>query len=243
MSYKNLYYYCKLSTAIEKILPQMSLRISPLENTNDPRENKDLVFSTISNINDNNLKIDNTFVNKLIKEDCKVLCFSLSSGKYTAGYSYSAMWAHYAENHTGICLEIDKDIFIEENKNIIQTDFFQKICYFDYETEKIIHPTVDYTKINDNADYIKKEFRFDNAKHIYFTKSKEWENENEFRLIHLSEEKNDEFCKIEKSLKNIYLGIKFNDFYLPSIKNLLFEPDVKIIKMKYKDVKLLPDYS
>jgi hypothetical protein len=40
-----LYHYCKLSTALEYILPSMQLRLSPLIHTNDPRENKDLVFA------------------------------------------------------------------------------------------------------------------------------------------------------------------------------------------------------
>ena len=27
------------------------------------------------------------------------------------------MWAHYTENHEGICLELDEEVFLNENAN------------------------------------------------------------------------------------------------------------------------------
>jgi hypothetical protein len=43
-----LYHYCKLETAIENILPAKQLLLGPLENTNDPKENRTFQFASIS---------------------------------------------------------------------------------------------------------------------------------------------------------------------------------------------------
>lgn len=237
-----IFYYCKLSTAIEKILPKKEIRLSPLLNTNDPRENQDLIFCLTQNAETKNeLKYDEFIkkVNGNLRNECKVICFSLNSGNYTAGNSYSTMWAHYGDNHTGICLELDYKKFIEENKKYIVKKYFRKIKYFDFEKDKNEHPRIDICDINTKKieNHIRKVCLTTHLKHVFFTKNKEWNYENELRLIYFSKKQKEEFCKIKKSLVKIHLGIKFNDIYLPAISKLI-NSNTLINKMVYKDVKL-----
>jgi hypothetical protein len=95
---------------------------------------------------------------------CKVLCFSEDDPNYF-GYESSRMWTSYGGNHKGICLEFDKNEFINEN-----------------------NPS-------------------------------------------------DEFCSIKKSLKNIYLGIDFEDENLQAIISLY--PYADIYKLKFHETRMV----
>jgi hypothetical protein len=234
-----IYYYCRLSTAIEKILPNKELLLNFIKNTNDPREYKDFVFAARYFPTDTiNFDENSKRVSHLLRNDCKVLCFS-SDYKHFWGHSYSRMWSHYGDNHEGLCLELDKSEFIEENKDKIASKMFRNIKYYEFDIKKQIkHKPIDYTQIkNGNLDhYIKSKFRNKYSVHIYFTKNKEWESEREIRLIYFSNNLENEYCTIKRSLKNIHLGVKFNDGYLPSIIKLA--PDTEIFRMDYRDVGL-----
>lgn len=234
-----IYHYCKLSTAIELILPKFKLLLNNIKNTNDPREYKEFVFAQrYLSTNEINLTDTNRQVSDLLREDCKVLCFSLDY-KHFWGNAYANMWAHYGDNHQGVCLEIDRVEFIEENINKIKRKYFQKIKYYEFNIkEPIKHKIVDHTQIKDDniEDYVKNEFRDKNLKYIYFTKNKEWQPERERRLLYFSKNTENEYCSIRKSLKNIHLGLDFKPQYIPAISELT--PDKDLYQMKYSDVGL-----
>ena len=134
-----LYYYCKLSTVLEEILPNYQLLLSPLQKTNDPRETKRVVFDHRSkhgtDIGD--ISVLNKEYSEIIKGDCKVLCFSQDYNYYW-GCLLSKMWAHYGDNHKGVCLCLDKEKFIQENSDKISPDLFKPIMYIDHDHNKPI---------------------------------------------------------------------------------------------------------
>lgn len=231
-----IYHYCKLSTALEHILPNEKLRISPIISTNDPRENKDILFKYGSNnaINtpDNILELDARYSN-MIRKDCKVLCFSQDYKNYQ-GCQLSKMWYMYGDNHKGVCLEINKKKFIEENHDIINPNVFKKINYLRYDRLRSSFPKdirLKYFEFDsdEERDYILK-YREDNIDYLFFSKNDEWESESETRLIVFSN-KEHEYCSLTNSLENIHLGIDFHDSNLPSIKK--FCKNSGIFKMKF----------
>lgn len=237
-----LYYYCKLETALEHILPNKQLLLSPIKNTNDPRENKSFQFCCISPpdhplYNDPNWEQK---VSSILREDCKVLCFSMDRENYS-GYGYSRMWAYYGGNHTGLCLALDTQKFIEENKNIIDINLLRRIHYIEQRLdEPSSHEWVDFARAEEIGDskYIKEEFRQDHLQYLYFTKDKEWASEGECRLIHFSDITDNEYCSIECSLLDVYLGVDFHDSYIPSLKHLI--PEAEIKRLLYVNEKLIP---
>ncbi len=239
-----LFYYCKLATAIEDILPNMQLLLSPLTGTNDPRENKVIPFGA-DFFNDPNQIVPDNFKDgkqkfcERLHENCKLLCFSGSYNDFF-GYEYSAMWAHYGDRHHGVCLGIDKQMFIEENKKIINSNYFNAIDYYKFNpSANYVHlPSIDYDKWNEDEKKYISDFRNEHLNFLYFTKNKEWEYEREIRLIHFSSnicEK--EYCTIEKSLRHIYLGVDFNKNYLPSIKEIC--PKLPITTLRFSSAKRL----
>lgn len=240
-----LYYYCKLSTAIEKILPNRQLLLNPLGKTNDPREYKSFVFAR-KKMSIKELVYDRRSdegISTLIRNNCKMLCFSTDYEDFF-GYEYSRMWAYYADNHKGICIALNKERFIEENRNYIHPELFKDIKYYEFKVAKAEkHVEIDFEQIRSRGiyAYIVGEFRPKNIDYFFFTKDKEWESERECRLIYFSQSKVLEYCTINNCIDSIYLGIDFNKNYLAAIKDKV--PNIEILHLDYKGVRLVPDYN
>ena len=237
-----IYHYCKLTTAIEHILDKKQLLLSPLLNTNDPRENKSFAFAGSYYTKDNpgNLIVSNEEISNYLRQDCKLVCFSLDS-YYLFGYEYSRMWANYGDRHKGICLEIDKNGFIQENN--LRSKYFRKIRYKAYNPYTFHeHKEIDYTEKNrlGQEQYLRKNFRNKHLDYLYFTKTKEWESEKEMRLIYFSDKRENEYVSIKNSLTKIYLGVDFNDKYLPSIVALT--GGIEKYKLEYNEGRMTPKY-
>lgn len=217
-----LYYYCKLFTALELILPNSRILLSPIMKTNDPRENKPPLFTYNSNQPNGSIGMFdlNEKCNQALKGDCKVICFSKDFRNYQ-GCHLSKMWAQYGDNHKGICLELDRQLFISENLETIDKSVFKDINYFepDYK-RRSTQLNINLTKyeLEGNFEYLRKDFRQKNLDQLYFTKNDEWESESEVRLLTFSDVTADEYCSIENSLVGIYLGVDFNNSYLPAIE-------------------------
>lgn len=128
----DLYHYCSLQNVLEDILPNRRLRLGWMKNSNDPRENKGFQFGTFiwgdEGIGDLSKLTEE--ISEVLRDDCKMICFS-KNYKQTLGSELSPMWAHYGGKHKGICLKIDKEKFLEENKDIIDYSLLQDINYDD----------------------------------------------------------------------------------------------------------------
>jgi hypothetical protein len=149
------------------------------------------------------------------------------------------MWSHYGDNHKGICIELDRPTFLKENRKIIDKALLKRIQYREkenYEEPKYI----DHRLMGELGKeiYLKDTFRKEHLEYLYFTKNREWESENEIRLLHFSNNLDNEYCSIKSSLVNVYLGIDFNNVYFPSLKKLCKDVDISLLK--YSDGKLLP---
>lgn len=226
-----LYHYCTYETALKYILAGKSLRLGSLLLTNDPRENRSFIFGVKHNSAgfgfDNDVVALNTYTSNVIRDGCKVICFSRNS--ILRGYQLSQMWAHYGGKHKGICIEIDYKVFVTGNPDFIRDGNFKKVTYINPESLKTQIITDRYKQIDltapgtlqDVKGYLNNEFRMEHRDYLFFTKSIEWEHEQEFRLLYFSENKDSEYCTIEDSLSAIYLGVDFDLKNVPEIKNVL----------------------
>ncbi|MEX1247823.1 MAG: DUF2971 domain-containing protein [Anaerolineales bacterium] len=136
-----LYHYTKASIALVKILPTGKIRAGSLGRTNDPRETKDWsfpVFATIANTGESetlrslqNAHQANNEANRIRKEEWFFLSFSKEdkqkpSGSFADSFNYQPavasprLWAHYGENHMGICFEFDGPKLLERVKQYVK---------------------------------------------------------------------------------------------------------------------------
>lgn len=144
-----LYHMTDLKTATDFILPEKRMRLSRFDTLNDPFELMSLrvvgpdARKTLKSVISN-------FVSKL-----GVLCMVKHSRS-------PLMWAHYADNHRGVCLGFD----------VLPDDVPQKVQYTSERKVHVLdtaHPTGGITEHHLNE--------------LLTTKSSGWKYEEEWRLI------------------------------------------------------------
>jgi hypothetical protein len=209
---------------------------------NDPRESHGWTFGSI------NLPFEKFFpgyysdethidcqykFGQMIKDKLQVICFS---GANQAGWNNEMMWAHYADNQRGVCLEFDEDKLVSSIKESFPNNKFEL-------------KNVSYAQTNKRKPWIywnesfSTEENFDGflaflCQDEVFHKSHFWEKEDERRLIFLNQT-NNLFLPIKDSLKAIYIGIGFPRHYLPAIESLIVGTNIKINVLIYDNDKYI----
>lgn len=127
------------------------------------------------------------------------------------------MWAHYADDSNGVCIVIDKDAFIEKNKDVLSAHFhqFEDVEYSPFNTP-------DEEEINYEAS-TPEEFIKNNWKALFYLKHKDWENEDEHRLFIMDY---DGKLIIDGCIKFVVLGRKIflDDSKITEIMDLVVNP-------------------
>lgn len=246
----DLFHYTKAQTALEHILTKKELRFSQMQFTNDPRETKELLLYSLLGIPPQHSEGE-TFnrvhpVAKSVKlKEWKVLCFSQNhpdldvegiarqNNPFLFGNCRPAMWAHYGSSrdrsHDGICLKFKRDIL---NERILEkfnaTEYTVYSGAVEYSDEKIIEPPpFDYTRVLQMDDSELKEhvrgYFSTHFKEIFLRKSKDWENEHEFRWLVHNPKDDYEYISIEGILEEVMVGEEFPKVYEPSLIKLCEE--------------------
>lgn len=236
-----IYHYTRLSTAIEFILPSMTLRTNFLNKMNGPKENQQWSFGgvnvpyeelypEISLIPDQNIAHFKSMyqLGEDIKSKIQAICFA-HSDKFN-GYDNEMMWAQYGENHCGICLEIDEDLFLKEN-NDTEIFKFQNINYNPKKDDKWIYWDSRKSKDENIRQHIERDFEG-----LFLTKSHYWEKEFEKRLLLIE----DDYCylKIKESLTGIYYGLSTNHNYDTAIQQFINTNMTKSYRVYFEDNRL-----
>ncbi|MGA9212488.1 DUF2971 domain-containing protein [Kaistella sp.] len=236
-----IYHYTKLSTAIEFILPSMTLRTNFLNKMNGPKENQNWAFGGVNvpydtmypelNLNEDKNRTHFESMYKFgeeIKSKIQATCF-VYSDEYE-GYENEMMWAQYANNHLGICLEIDTDIFLDEN-NDVEIFKFQNINYNPKKNDKWVYWNKNLSKDENIIQHIQSNFES-----LFLSKSHYWEKEFEKRLLILA----NDFCylKIKESLTGIYYGLSTNPNYDAAIQQFIDPTKTKTYRVYFENNRL-----
>lgn len=135
--------------------------------------------------NDKN-ESSNQFYNYLL-ERIKVACLTTHNDN-------TLMWSHYADKHKGICIEYDISQ-LQNNNNFIlkKIDYNLSMLLFDLKNEILLDNNKSIKSIID----------------LFTVKSKEWEYEDEYRILFYDEEnKNPNGTLINLPIKSICFGIQ-----------------------------------
>ncbi len=130
-------------------------------------------------------------LNKISKSS--ICCFSKT-------FKNTVMWSHYGDNHKGICLNFDLSI---------------PEPFVDYPSERFSRGSVDYNHYS-SVNYLKSKER--GIKKLFYTKSKDWEYEKEFRF-HILEE-HGLFRFHHNFLKGIIFGIRVTEEEIERFKKV-----------------------
>jgi len=245
-----LYHYTKFETFVSYILPELQLRFNSFSECNDPFE---FNISCVLDVNQ--------FTHKYYREIAKAYEMELKEYRFTCfckdkdmldpdGYKLPTMWAHYGQNHEGICIEIDSE----------------KLDYRPFTPGSIIKESVNYSRENSLGsinsyfpiqnigetieEYIQRGIKFCVKAWettSLFTKLSDWQIENEYRIVHKSCNPKYEFLDISEAVTAIYLGVrasgkKQDSDRLRILEKLIDEKnknrDEKIVlNIMYSDVK------
>ncbi|MBP2630345.1 MAG: hypothetical protein H6Q70_973 [Firmicutes bacterium] len=223
-----LYHYTTLEIAIEKILYAGKLRLSPFEQTNDPRESQGWGLSS---------KFGSDFYYplaqfiQLVNEDrlkrCKVLCLTQDDMEHNRlgygrrGFARARMWAQYASNHRGICLVFDtKQLDIEIKRTLASKGKLYKgvVKYTDSIDEVETASTFKLEELlPEQMETIVKHHIDKYANTMFFSKNRDWQDETEYRYVLYSDDQEYQFIPIDLILRGLVLGVDFPQAYYPVI--------------------------
>lgn len=207
-----IYHYTRFETFMAYIWPSGFLRTNFLRDMNDPREMLGWSFGSTNlpyekifegyysdkTVIDCQLKYGN-----IIKDKFQILCFS---GAQNEGWNNEMMWAHYGGMHSGVCLEFDEDILLD--------NLATKYPEMEYHLENVSYsnknknPWINWQPIK-SVDEDMRDILSYLVKDMTLTKSNFWEKEDERRLVCKNVEKQ-LFIPIKKALKTVHLGVTFN---------------------------------
>jgi hypothetical protein len=246
-----VFHYTKRDTALEHILLDKKIRLGQIGLTNDPRESKEWWFPLQSNkalkpkvFLDLEQKVINS-ANNIGTKEWKVLCvsqhhpdhLSRQHNPFVQGFCRPRMWAHYSDNHKGVCFRFN-GLKIDEQ---IQKELGNK-C-------KVFRGPIVYDDINSIAPYpinidkiIAKgleegirEYFFEYYEHFFLTKSKDWETEYEYRWIIHGTSMSPEYISIENCIVGVIVGVDFPEVYEPSLIKLCKDLNIPVGRMVWRN--------
>lgn len=247
---KYLYHYTRKETAIERILPNMQLLLSPFTEMADPRESKNWVFNFPGSKGLDtweNLKLQNE-VNEAIRKQCYALCLTRDDrdklripvyDPFGRGFARSRMWAQYAGRHTGVCLILDRDALVQEVKDSfahLGDIYCESVGYADRSLKMFDACAIEYDDIKKRGlERVAKNHIKSNIKYLFFQKVTDWETEFEYRAVLISSDSLLKYISIEESLKGIVVGEDFPDPYMACLEGVHDEYGVQIGKMQWNN--------
>lgn len=227
-----LFHYTTRKIFFEKINPSQKLRLSPIGNMDDPKENSGADFSYhLYGYSKTNSTPARKLFKKMILQDHKVACFCSNNENQSKGYLRSRMWSQYAERHKGVCIVFSKKKIEEKLDNTYK---FEKVLY---ERKIPLETDFKYSEITGRLlkstleTYIK-----NNYKKLFFTKSDDYADECEYRLLKRVSDNDNiyEYLDINNCLIGLILGNDFKSVYSPLIDKLKDQNNLEV-KQSYYD--------
>ena len=221
---EKLYHFTKFDTAL-KILESNRLRFGRLDNMNDIHENDKIVYADANNqqINEFPSEVLDTLHDEIYKYRQISLTAEGKPGD-KLGFNLHQMWGLYADKGEGVCLVFDKN----ELSKWFEIGMEQERISYDDTIESY------YVSFSDDPQEVSSEVQ-EHAKAIFYHKRKEWEHEQEFRLLKRCPiATKEEYLWYGKALKFVILSSK-----LRNIDEVRYFKNIDDIKDKAKDVPVL----
>ena len=210
---KHVFHFTRFESAL-RIIATKSLKFGRFENMNDIAEVKRDVYGMIP-------------ADTISKELSYYQSISLTLDKSPShrGFYIDPLWGHYAQGGNGVCFVFDKD----KLSQMIIEQFGEKakiapIKYLSNFSNAI------FTE-GDSKEAVEKYIK-DNIEDIFFTKSLDWEYEQELRVLIKGDDKDEKLHYGEDTLIAVILC-------LPKVVKYTESPEFKILKSMLADIPIL----
>ncbi|AIO28457.1 DUF2971 domain-containing protein [Burkholderia cepacia] len=150
-------------------------------------------FSKYSELND---PFEGRYINKSSDSSLDVLIQTFRVCCFSKRNDNLLLWAHYAENHRGVCLEYD----------IPDETFKTRFFPINYSASQ---PVIDRVNRYPVGDVNSGSLLMDMKDAVFLTKSEDWKYEEEWRMLRITErsEEKGEKHEIPGNLSAIYFGL------------------------------------
>ena len=187
-----LFHFTKAEKLFD-IIDSMTIKTSSLKTLNDLNE----VNVSTYNICQTDFE---TELQEFLLNRCSTISFCKNysvNGFYQEGTNHPRMWAQYAQDNEGVCIVLDEDSFLEQNKDVLSKCVYniEDVEYLFYS--ELPKPDKEMTV----SDYV-----IQNYRKIFFQKHLDWQQEKERRLWGVDIP---EYLNIYGAIKYICLGSKF----------------------------------
>ncbi len=189
-----LYHFTSFESAC-KIVESKRLRFGKLSQMNDLVESNKMVFQRVvfGGLEEDNL--NGLFAEKEMHK-YQQISFAQDrcvDGRIYEGFNLHPMWGLYAEKGEGVCLVFDK-----KKMKFADGDYARDVEYMDY-----VLP--DYGFMNRSKSGLKAEI-WRRKDEIFFCKRKEWEYEQEYRVIRRAKKEwDDNYLDVSEALSFVIL--------------------------------------
>jgi hypothetical protein len=233
-----LFHYTRLETALEHILPERRIKLSPLSEMRDPRESGRwfLGMSEDADEQGGTERFESLFhLLQAAKTRFKVLSLTEDSpappndpfDQWTRGYGHPRLWEHYADKHAGVCICFDKAVLVETLQKQLDSEgglfHHQAVTYEDeqlsvhFSMRRVVDLGGDEEAISD--------FFASHMDELLFRKLRDWETEVEYRIVARGDHDEPVYGEdIGPAIKYVMLGAGVHASYVPAFRELC-EPE------------------
>lgn len=244
-----LYHFTTLSTAIEKILPTQAIKMSPLQDVNDPKESRLDGFSakTKSGIPGEKYREFAASLGEYLRCYVKVFCATEDTmsaedlkNDLTLGQACfkPTMWAHYGELHRGVCLVFDRPKLQEAiSKRLASNNIEHRFASVEYahnlfDTCYLIS-VEEIDASQQNARKVGSDRFSTNHRELFFLKHLDWQHESEWRAVALGTKRGSIYVPYMESLASVIVSMDFPAVYLDVIRDLAWKNGAGAHKVKW----------
>lgn len=182
--YKRLYHYTSFDKFL-KIFYGQKLKFGAAVNMNDIMEaNRKLVSNSIT-------QLPLLFALEDTIASYKQISFTMDFDSLIKGCMSNSLWYHYGDKRNGVCIEFDFD----KLKSQMPKNTKHGIVSYKYLLQDSLILPSSVETIREVEIFVRK-----NRKEIFFTKTKEWKYENEYRII----SQNEEFLHFNDAILAVY---------------------------------------
>ncbi|MDH4406132.1 MAG: DUF2971 domain-containing protein [Cyanobium sp. D14.bin.5] len=243
--------YMKACTAVRHVLPDKTIRFSPFEEMNDPRETE-AQFDCASFI-DNSPPKDYFGLQESFR--CKfrnqASAFCVTRDEYSnvdqdlmmrRGFGKMRMWAQYGDNHNGACLVFQRDLL--ESAAVAALGRDRLWCDdIDYNRKMLVAGASAFTIEHEEFRRSPDEYLLHHSRrfqhHLFFRKHDDWIAEKEWRMATIASDGGGLCIRYADSLKYVILGHQVPDEAIFNVKQLFDGPILRLRYSQWKEDSVL----
>jgi hypothetical protein len=152
---------------------------------------------------------------------------------FCRGWARARMWEQYAENHCGVCL-----VFEREGLTMAVSQSAPSLVVYHrpvaYDGRGLRKPIVDHTALREERGYPARYIN-DNNGALFFTKTRDWETEHEYRFVVLGKDDLPLAVNYGISLVAVIAGERLPKWEQPAVGAACEEAGARALRVRWKN--------